>query len=78
MGTGQFCTNPGLVLLVGGETTEKFVAAVSTAVCPGARPERCSAKACVAISSNRSSRSSRPEHKLVAGGHAQSGAGDPL
>jgi NADP-dependent aldehyde dehydrogenase len=27
MGTGQFCTNPGLVLLVGGETAEKFVAA---------------------------------------------------
>jgi alpha-ketoglutaric semialdehyde dehydrogenase len=28
MGTGQFCTNPSLVLLVAGETTEAFVAAV--------------------------------------------------
>jgi 2,5-dioxopentanoate dehydrogenase len=28
MGTGQFCTNPGLVVLVGGETTEKFIEAV--------------------------------------------------
>jgi NADP-dependent aldehyde dehydrogenase len=27
-GTGQFCTNPGLVALVAGETTEKFLAAV--------------------------------------------------
>ena len=28
MGTGQFCTNPGLVLLLAGETTDQFVAAV--------------------------------------------------
>jgi NADP-dependent aldehyde dehydrogenase len=28
MGTGQFCTNPSLVLLVAGEATEEFVAAV--------------------------------------------------
>jgi NADP-dependent aldehyde dehydrogenase len=28
MGTGQFCTNPSLVLLVAGEATEQFVAAV--------------------------------------------------
>ena len=28
MGTGQFCTNPGLVILLAGETTEKFIAAV--------------------------------------------------
>jgi NADP-dependent aldehyde dehydrogenase len=28
MGTGQFCTNPSLVLLVAGEATEAFVAAV--------------------------------------------------
>jgi NADP-dependent aldehyde dehydrogenase len=27
-GTGQFCTNPGLVALVAGETTEAFVSAV--------------------------------------------------
>ena len=26
MGTGQFCTNPGLVLLVAGEATERFIA----------------------------------------------------
>jgi alpha-ketoglutaric semialdehyde dehydrogenase len=29
MGTGQFCTNPGLVALVGGESAEKFIAAVA-------------------------------------------------
>jgi alpha-ketoglutaric semialdehyde dehydrogenase len=28
MGTGQFCTNPGLVVLVKGEATDKFVEAV--------------------------------------------------
>lgn len=28
MGTGQFCTNPGLVLLLAGEATETFVAGV--------------------------------------------------
>ena len=28
MGTGQFCTNPSLVLLVAGEATEQFVAGV--------------------------------------------------
>lgn len=28
MGTGQFCTNPGVVLLLAGEATEKFIAAV--------------------------------------------------
>ncbi len=28
MGTGQFCTNPGLVLLPGGEASQEFVAAV--------------------------------------------------
>jgi alpha-ketoglutaric semialdehyde dehydrogenase len=28
MGTGQFCTNPGVVVLVGGAAAEKFVAAV--------------------------------------------------
>jgi NADP-dependent aldehyde dehydrogenase len=28
MGTGQFCTNPSLVLLVAGETSEEFVAGV--------------------------------------------------
>jgi NADP-dependent aldehyde dehydrogenase len=28
MGTGQFCTNPGLVVLLAGETTERFIAAV--------------------------------------------------
>ena len=26
MGTGQFCTNPGLVMLVAGEATEQFIA----------------------------------------------------
>ena len=25
MGTGQFCTNPGLVVLIGGERTERFI-----------------------------------------------------
>ena len=29
MGTGQFCTNPGLVALVGGDVAEKFIAAVT-------------------------------------------------
>jgi NADP-dependent aldehyde dehydrogenase len=29
MGTGQFCTNPGLVLLLAGESTDAFVSAVS-------------------------------------------------
>jgi len=29
LGAGQFCTNPGLVLLPSGETTEKFVARVA-------------------------------------------------
>ncbi|HVA45480.1 MAG TPA: aldehyde dehydrogenase (NADP(+)) [Pirellulales bacterium] len=29
MGTGQFCTNPGLVLLLAGESSNRFVAAVS-------------------------------------------------
>ena len=28
MGTGQFCTNPGLVILLAGAQTEKFVAAI--------------------------------------------------
>ncbi len=28
MGTGQFCTNPGLVALIGGQAAEKFIAAV--------------------------------------------------
>jgi NADP-dependent aldehyde dehydrogenase len=28
MGTGQFCTNPGLVLLLNGDATEKFINAV--------------------------------------------------
>lgn len=31
MGTGQFCTNPGLVLLLAGEQTDAFVAAVAEA-----------------------------------------------
>ena len=30
MGTGQFCTNPGLVLLERGELTDRFLAAVAT------------------------------------------------
>lgn len=29
MGTGQFCTNPGMVMLVKGEATDKFVGAVT-------------------------------------------------
>ena len=29
MGTGQFCTNPGLVLLVAGESTDRFIDAIS-------------------------------------------------
>ena len=29
MGAGQFCTNPGLVLFVAGETTEKFIAKIA-------------------------------------------------
>ncbi|QDT02914.1 NADP-dependent fatty aldehyde dehydrogenase [Rubripirellula lacrimiformis] len=29
MGTGQFCTNPGMVMLVAGEATDKFIAAVT-------------------------------------------------
>jgi NADP-dependent aldehyde dehydrogenase len=29
MGTGQFCTNPGLVLLIAGAATERFIAAVA-------------------------------------------------
>lgn len=29
MGTGQFCTNPGLVLLLAGDATEKFISAVA-------------------------------------------------
>jgi 2,5-dioxopentanoate dehydrogenase len=29
MGTGQFCTNPGLILLVAGEETDAFIAAVT-------------------------------------------------
>ncbi len=29
MGTGQFCTNPGIVLLLAGPATEKFVAGVT-------------------------------------------------
>jgi alpha-ketoglutaric semialdehyde dehydrogenase len=29
MGTGQFCTNPGLLLLVGGELTARFLQAVA-------------------------------------------------
>jgi NADP-dependent aldehyde dehydrogenase len=28
MGTGQFCTNPGMILLLAGELTETFIAAV--------------------------------------------------
>jgi NADP-dependent aldehyde dehydrogenase len=28
MGTGQFCTNPGLVVLLAGEATERFIASV--------------------------------------------------
>lgn len=30
MGTGQFCTNPGLVLLLAGEATDRFVESVAT------------------------------------------------
>ena len=30
MGTGQFCTNPGLVVLLAGESTDRFVDAVAT------------------------------------------------
>jgi NADP-dependent aldehyde dehydrogenase len=29
MGAGQFCTNPGLVVLLAGEATERFIAAVA-------------------------------------------------
>jgi NADP-dependent aldehyde dehydrogenase len=29
MGAGQFCTNPGLVILIAGETTEKFIRTVA-------------------------------------------------
>lgn len=29
MGTGQFCTNPGLVLLIEGEATERFIADIA-------------------------------------------------
>lgn len=32
LGCGQFCTNPGLVLAVGGAAFERFVAAASTAI----------------------------------------------
>ena len=39
MGTGQFCTNPSLVLLVAGEATEQFVAGVRAAL------RRCGARA---------------------------------
>lgn len=31
MGTGQFCTNPGLVILTAGEQAEKFIAGVTAA-----------------------------------------------
>ena len=30
MGTGQFCTNPGLVLLLAGEYTDQFVKAITS------------------------------------------------
>ncbi|MCZ3114740.1 aldehyde dehydrogenase family protein, partial [Acinetobacter baumannii] len=32
LGCGQFCTNPGLVLAVGGEAFERFVAAAAGAI----------------------------------------------
>ena len=41
MGTGQFCTNPGLVLLLAGEATEQFIAGVGRVSTPR-RPARCS------------------------------------
>ena len=30
MGVGQFCTNPGIVVLVAGKETEQFIESVST------------------------------------------------
>ncbi len=42
MGTGQFCTNPGLVLLLAGPATEKFIDDARRAVQGGARSARCS------------------------------------
>ncbi len=33
MGTGQFCTNPGLVVLIKGPTSEEFIQAVSKRFC---------------------------------------------
>jgi NADP-dependent aldehyde dehydrogenase len=30
MGTGQFCTNPGLVILLAGETTDQFLGAITS------------------------------------------------
>ena len=30
MGTGQFCTNPGVVLLVAGESTDRFIESISS------------------------------------------------
>ncbi len=38
MGTGQFCTNPGLVLFLEGEATEQFIAATSAKFAAQATP----------------------------------------
>jgi NADP-dependent aldehyde dehydrogenase len=38
MGSGQFCTNPGLVVLLAGEATEKFIATVKSRF-EAARPQ---------------------------------------
>ena len=40
MGTGQFCTNPGLVLLLAGPETDNFIAAVAARFAPR-RPACC-------------------------------------
>jgi 2,5-dioxopentanoate dehydrogenase len=38
MGTGQFCTNPGLVLLIAGESTEQFISGISAKFSQQATP----------------------------------------
>jgi NADP-dependent aldehyde dehydrogenase len=73
MGTGQFCTNPGLVVLIGNANTEKFVAAVQqrfaqapagTLLSDGVRRNLVESVQKLTTAGAR----------LLAGGHAQSGS----
>lgn len=74
MGTGQFCTNPSLVLFVAGEATEQFVAAVQARFDAAAPTPLLSSAVARALRASVDTLQAAGAH-LVTGGSAVAAAG---